>query len=170
MSGASSVPVSIKLSFATRWQDDNGARKRRPVGDQLVEAVLGSGRQLTGEFLRFGAVGAIGFLVDTAVVYALRPSLGLCGAGLASYLAAATMTWLLNRSWTFRRRAGRPTHRQWAAYLFANLAGFVLNRGTFAALVTLAPFCAAEPVIAVAAGATVGTMVNFSLARLVVFR
>ena len=50
-------------------------------------------RVLCVQFLMFGTVGTLGFLVDTAVVYALRRSLGLYGAGMASYVVAATMTW-----------------------------------------------------------------------------
>ena len=61
-------------------------------------------------------------------------------------------------------------HRQWALFLMANLAGFTLNRGTYAILVTLVPWCAAEPVWAVAAGSIAGLGVNFFLSRKLVFR
>ncbi|MEJ0020189.1 MAG: GtrA family protein [Acetobacteraceae bacterium] len=122
------------------------------------------------QFLKFGIVGTGGFLVDTAVVYALRRTLGLYGAGLVSYLAAATATWAFNRLWTFRGRGTGPVHRQWARFLAVNLAGFVLNRGTYAILITFVPVCADHPVIAVAAGAIAGMFVNFSLARAIVFR
>lgn len=127
-------------------------------------------RELAAQFLRFGTVGVCGFVVDTATVYALRGWLGLYGAGMAAYLVAATANWALNRVWTFRGQGGDPAHRQWAKYLGANLFGFALNRGTYSALVTLYPICVRQPVIAVAAGAVAGMMVNFSLARAVVFR
>jgi putative flippase GtrA len=51
-----------------------------------------------------------------------------------------------------------------------NLLGLVLNRGTYAALVTWVPLCATQPVFAVAGGAVAGMMVNFTLSRQVVFR
>ncbi len=124
---------------------------------------------IAGQFLRFGTVGAFGFLIDTATVYGLRGVLGLYGAGLAAYVAAASVNWALNRRWTFRGRGSLPAHRQWARFLCANLAGFVLNRGTYAALVSAVPLCAAQPVVAVAAGALAGMGVNFSLSRWVVF-
>ena len=76
----------------------------------------------------------------------------------------------LNRTWTFSGRGSGPAHHQWARFLAVNLGGFVLNRGTYAALVTFVPLCAAEPVFAVAAGAVAGMFLNFSLARSVVFR
>ena len=124
---------------------------------------------LVAQFLRFGVVGACGFVVDTATVYALRFTLGLYGAGMVSYLLAATSNWALNRIWTFRGQGSGPAHRQWARFMVANLAGFVLNRGTYAALVTWVPLCASQPVFAVAAGSVAGMFVNFGLSRRVVF-
>jgi putative flippase GtrA len=124
---------------------------------------------IVGQFLRFGTVGAFGFLIDTATVYALRGALGLYGAGLAAYVAAASANWALNRSWTFRGRGDGAAHRQWARFLLANLAGLVLNRGTYAALVSAVPLCATQPVLAVAAGAVAGMGMNFVLCRRVVF-
>ncbi len=122
------------------------------------------------EFLMFGTVGLVGLVLDTATVYALRYRLGLYGAGVVAYGVAATGTWLLNRLWTFRGRGSGSAYRQWRRFLLANLAGFVLNRGTYAALVTFVPRCAEQPVFAVAAGAIVGMFLNFSLSRTLVFR
>jgi putative flippase GtrA len=122
------------------------------------------------QFLMFGAVGTVGFVADTATVYVLRHALGLYGAGAAAYGVAATVTWIMNRLWTFRGKPRGPAHRQWARFLLVNLGGFVLNRGTYAALVTLVPLCAAEPVWAVAAGAIAGMFMNFRLSRAMVFR
>ena len=122
------------------------------------------------QFLMFGSVGVAGFVVDTATVYALRHALGLYGAGMAAYLLAASVTWILNRLWTFRGQGTGPVHRQWARFLAVNMSGFVLNRGTYALLVTFVPLCAEQPVYAVAAGAVAGMFVNFGLSRRVVFR
>jgi putative flippase GtrA len=122
------------------------------------------------QFLMFSSVGAVGFVADTATVYALRQSLGLYGAGVVAYGVAATVTWILNRVWTFRGKGSGPAHRQWARFLLVNLGGFVLNRGTYAVLVTFVPLCAAEPVWAVAAGAVAGMFLNFSLSRAMVFQ
>jgi putative flippase GtrA len=122
------------------------------------------------QFLMFGTVGTAGFLVDTATVYALRHSLGLYGAGMAAYVVAATVTWILNRLWTFRGQGSGPVHHQWARFLVVNLGGLVLNRGTYALLVTFVPLCAEQPVFATAAGAIAGMFVNFALNRTMVFR
>jgi putative flippase GtrA len=125
---------------------------------------------LLAQFLRFGTVGAAGFVVDTATVYAAKGALGLYGAGTIAYLTGATTTWALNRIWTFRGSGSGPAHRQWLAFLAANLLGFMLNRGTYFVLVTVSTTCAEAPVLAVAAGALAGMFVNFHLSRSVVFR
>ncbi len=124
---------------------------------------------LVAQFLRFGTVGAIGFVIDTGTVYALRRSLGLYGAGMVSYLVAASANWALNRAWTFRGQGSGPAHRQWARFLAANLVGFVLNRGAYAAMIAFVPLAASQPVFATAAGAVAGMFVNFALSRRLVF-
>lgn len=122
------------------------------------------------QFAMFGTVGLVGLVFDTATVYATRAWLGLYGGGLAAYAVAATVTWLLNRLWTFRGQGTGPARRQWARFLAANAIGFILNRGTYALLVTVWPLAAAEPVIATSAGAIAGMFLNFSLSRRMVFR
>ncbi len=122
------------------------------------------------EFARFGAVGAVGAVVDIATVYATMAALGLYAAGLAAYLAAVTTNWALNRAWTFAGRGSGSLVRQWALFVAANGVGFVLNRGTFALLVFLVPFCARHPVAAILAGVAAGMFANFNLSRSLVFR
>jgi putative flippase GtrA len=128
-------------------------------------------RAIAAQFLRFGCVGLCGFAVDTAIVYALRGAIGLYAAGFASYLAAATVNWVLNRLWTFRGRGGDgPLRRQWALFLLVNLAGLALNRGAYVLLIATTDLARAWPVLAVFAGAVAGMAVNFWLSRAVVFR
>lgn len=136
----------------------------------LLRAVPARHHALLGQMLRFGVVGFFGFAVDTAVVYALRARLGLYAAGLVSFLVAASANWAIHRLWTFRGLSTGSLHRQWMAFLGANLLGFVLNRGAYAALVTFSALCAANPVLATAGGAVSGMAVNFVLSRRLVFR
>jgi putative flippase GtrA len=137
-----------------------------------IQDRLGPARfKLLVEFLRFGVVGTIGFVVDTAVLYAgLALGLGLYGGRVVSYLVAATTTWALNRAWTFRGRGDGPVHQQWALFLLVNLVGFAMNYGTYAALIAFVPLVAAHPVLGVAAGAIAGMFGNFVLSRQLVFR
>lgn len=133
--------------------------------------ILGRERSRTLlQFLRFGVVGIIGFLVDTAVLYAgLALGLGLYGGRALSYLAAASATFALNRAWTFRGQGEGRVARQWALFVVLNLVGFAFNYGTYAALVASVALVAQHPVIGVAAGSLAGMMGNFLLSRRYVF-
>jgi putative flippase GtrA len=126
--------------------------------------------RLLAQLVTFACVGLVGLGIDTAIVYGLRAKVGLYAAGLISYVVAASTTWMLNRNITFRGLGSGPAHRQWGMFLVANLAGFVLNRGTYAALVTWSAVAATNPVIATASGAVAGMSVNFTLSRMLVFR
>ncbi|WP_203074883.1 GtrA family protein [Falsiroseomonas ponticola] len=142
-----------------------------PTLSQRLATRLGPARFATLlQFLRFGVVGTVGFVVDTAVLYAgLALGLGLYSGRAVSYVAAATTTWALNRAWTFRGRGQGPVARQWALFLAVNLIGFACNYGTYAALVAGVPAVAEHPVIGVAAGALAGMVGNFLLSRRYVF-
>jgi len=137
--------------------------------DRLPQPLSALATGAGAQFLKFGAVGTVGFLIDTATVYALRHSVGLYAAGMLAYLLAASVNWALNRAWTFRGRGHAAAHRQWLRFLAVNLIGFVANRGTFVSLIALVALCAELPVLAVAAGAIAGMLLNFVLSRTLVF-
>ncbi len=126
--------------------------------------------QTLAELARFGVVGTLGFVWDTATVYALAPWTGLYAAGFAAYAVAASINWLLNRLWTFRGRTRDAPAAQWARFLAANAVGFVLNRGIYVALIATVARCRDYPVLAVAAGSLAGMLVNFVLSRRYVYR
>lgn len=124
---------------------------------------------LKWRFTRFAAVGTLGFLVDTAVLYTL---LGV-GAGLysgraGSFLMAVTFTWAMNRILTFRDTDPRLI-RQWGTFAIVNSLGGAVNYGVYAALVAAIGFVAAWPVLGVAAGSLAGMVINFLLSRHLVF-
>ena len=139
----------------------------RPLRAAATEARI----TLLAQFLMFGMAGLVGFVIDTLTVYALRHWVGLYAAGVLAYFTAATGTWFCNRLWTFRGQgADIAWYVQWGRFLTANLAGFVINRGLYALLVTVWALAAREPVIAVFAGALAGMALNFNLSRKMVFR
>jgi putative flippase GtrA len=125
---------------------------------------------LLRQFLQFAVIGVAGFLWDTAVVYATAPLIGPYAAGVVSFFIVGTINWLANRYWTYRHLSHAAMHRQLVMFLVANTVGFVLNRGTYAALIATQPFVAHHLVFAVAAGAGAGMFVNFFLSRRLVFR
>jgi putative flippase GtrA len=129
-------------------------------------------RLITGagpQFLKFGVVGTLGFLVDTATVYAFRDWLGIYAAGFAGTGVSLSITWPLNRNWTFNATSG-SIQRQLPLYLATTFLALGLNRSVFMLLVTFVPLCNRQPVFAVAAGAISGMFLSFGLGRTVVFR
>ena len=124
------------------------------------------------QFLRFCAVGAVGFAVDAgllALLLATTP-LGPYLGRLVSFLAAATVTWLLHRRFTFPAAVRARRGRQWLLFVAVNGGGAALNYGIYALLVATAPLFSARPVLAVAVGSAVALAVNFLANRTWVFR
>jgi putative flippase GtrA len=119
---------------------------------------------------KFAAVGAAGFVVDSASLYvALWAGAGLYFGRALSYLVAATVTWALNRHYTFAV-PDRPSIGEWSRFVLANLTGGLVNYAIYAAAVTCFAFFAAYPALAVGLGSLSGLAVNYSASRSFVFR
>ncbi len=125
---------------------------------------------LARQFGQFAVIGAFGFLWDTAIVYASAPLVGPYVAGVISFVIVGTINWLANRFWTYRGLGHDAMHRQLVRFLITNAVGFVLNRGTYFALIATQPLFHQHLVLAIAAGAGAGMFVNFFLSRWLVFR
>ena len=118
----------------------------------------------------FLVAGLLGLLVDVAVLYLAAPWLGWYAARVLSFLAAATVTWQVNRRYTFADAAPHASLlREYLAYLSAMLGGAAVNYAVY--VLTLhwlsGPWAAA---IGVALGSAAGLVVNFVSARYLVFK
>ncbi len=125
------------------------------------------------QFLRFFIVGGVGFIIDAAVLTALVRGLGVdpYSARAASFLAASSTTWWLNRQFTFRSDAHRhPITRQWLIFVLVSIGGALINYGIYVATLQLWPLAQAWPVIGVAFGSLAGMGFNFPASKLIVFR
>ncbi|MFQ3623522.1 MAG: GtrA family protein [Acetobacteraceae bacterium] len=131
-----------------------------------------AGFRLTEQMLRFAVIGTLGFLVDTATVYAAHfaAGIGLYGAGVLGFLVAASFTWAMNRRFTFPEARAQARGPQWLRFVATQAIGFAVNRGTYAALIAVLPPAREHPVLAVAAGSIAGMGVNFVTARQIAFR
>lgn len=134
----------------------------------LLDSRLG---RLAVQFAKFGVVGVVGLLVDTAALYAgLAVGLEFFAARIPSFFAAATVTWILNRAFTFKGAADEPLHRQWAKFIAANAFGGVVNYGVSVGLEAGVDVVAAHPFLAVAAGSVAGMFFNFAASKHLVFK
>lgn len=124
------------------------------------------------QFVRFSLVGVIGFVVDVGVLYLVMQLAGLdpyLGRAV-SFLAAASVTWLLNRVYTFRDRSAGPPTGQWARFVLANAVGGGINYGVYAVLLVSSDLFFQAPVLAVAVGSLSGLAFNFTVSRKFVFQ
>ena len=123
------------------------------------------------EIALFSLVGAAGFVVDAAIVWALTSSgANAIIAQAIAFAVAVTVTWLLNRQFTFAQHASPNRLREWMHYVAANSLGAVVNNGVYVLLVLTVAMFSKEPVLAVAAGSLAGLVFNFTASRAWVFR
>lgn len=130
----------------------------------------GAGRpqaRLLTEAVRFALIGAIGFLVDAAVLTALVSGLGrgLYEARAVSFSLAVSVTWYLNRRFTFSDRRSADRKREYVRYVAVQIVGALINLGVYALVASGFPALAVYPVIPLAAGSAVAMFFNFLASR-----
>lgn len=84
---------------------------------------------LVRELGKFGTIGAITFVVDTAVFNLLYDVMPPLAAGTVSMAVAATLAFIGNRFWTWRDRARTDLRREYALYFLFNLCGLGIALG-----------------------------------------
>lgn len=128
--------------------------------------------EMVVSFIKFGMVGASGFIVDISIFTGLHNVLDM-GASLArgiAYWIAATWNWFLNRSFTFSSADKAAHGLQWSKYLLMCLVSFVPNWGTFTVLTSSFEFFERYEQLALVAGVAAGMVFNFIGARFVIFK
>lgn len=87
-----------------------------------------------------------------------------------AFAAAVTVTWLINRHWTFAEQASEKWLHEWTRYVAANSVGALVNNGVYAILVLTLAIFSNDPVLAVVVGSLAGMGFNYTSSKLVVFR
>ena len=121
--------------------------------------------------ISFGLVGTSGLAVDAAFYIGLQ-AIGLehRAARFLSFWPAVSWNWLLNRRLTFRDRPRRGRAGQWARFVGSSLAGLAANVGSYAALTSFWEVFDRYRLVAFAFGIAVGSVCNFLVATIYVFR
>lgn len=81
------------------------------------------------ELLKFGLVGAVTFVIDSAIFYGLKLTVlepKPVTAKVIAVLVATIVSYVLNREWSFRSRGGRETHHEAALYFLVSGVGVAL--------------------------------------------
>lgn len=126
---------------------------------------------IRGQFLRFSGVGVIGFVVDSSALYIslYLLKLDLYEGRVLSYFFAATVTWYLNRIFTFTSANAAAPTKQWGRFLLTNGIGGFVNYGAYVLVIMLTPSTTLTPLFSVAVGSLAGLGFNFTASRLFVF-
>ena len=129
--------------------------------------------RLRREVMLFAIGGLLGMVVDAGTLQALvsfahiNPYIGK----VLSFLPAATVTWLWNRSQTFAaRQSGRSLAVEWLHWTALMSGGAAVNYLVFWGCLKTFPALYQWPGIASCAGSIVAAFVNFAGARMLVFR
>ncbi len=134
-----------------------------------VFAMLG-GRILVGQAARFAMIGVVNTSVDFGVfLFALAfLTSSLVAANVLSWTVAVTGSYVMNSFITFAAESGRRLRfRAYAGFIGSGLAGLIANTAT---LLIAAKLLLLPVVLAKLLAIGVSFLVNFSLARFVVFR
>jgi putative flippase GtrA len=86
-------------------------------------AILLRFESLVRELGKFGVVGAVTYVLDTAILIALSAVVNPLLAKTLSTTVAATAAFVGNRHWTWRDRPRSGLHREYALYFFFNVVG-----------------------------------------------
>ncbi len=137
----------------------------------IVEISMIRNKQLH-QLLRFGISGIGGFLTDAGVVALCTQTVGMrpIPAQAVAFSIAVTVTWLINRHWTFAEHASDRWLHEFMRYLAANSVGAIINNSVYTILVLTVVLFSKKPVLAVAAGSMAGMAFNFSLSKSIVFK
>lgn len=123
---------------------------------------------MLGQLVRFTMVGGAGFLLDAALLQGLISLMGMdpYSARIFSFLGAATLTWALNRSYTFNMpKRDDSAHGEWLRYTGLMVIGAIVNYATYAYFLITFPMAERFPVLGVAAGSLAGLAINFATSR-----
>jgi putative flippase GtrA len=120
---------------------------------------------------RFLVVGAVGFCTDGGLLsWLMGQGWTIVQARSLSFLAAVSITWWLNRVWTFRAVQPAAPRREYVLYFLTQVGGALINLLVFFVLVHAFETLRHLPLIPLAAGAAVAIVFNFSVSRLVVYK
>jgi len=126
----------------------------------------------TRQAISFGAIGAVGFLVDGGILTLLNSMLGLdlLSSRLCSFSVAVTVTWSLNRQHTFPDRKDKQALHEWMRYASLNGLGALLNLAIFFWLIFVFNTLATVPLVPLAIAAVVALTFNFLVSKYFAFR
>jgi putative flippase GtrA len=137
-------------------------------------------RRPIAQLARFGVVGALGFVVDTALFTVLRTTVlrpedvhaGLVIAKVISTTVAIFVNWMGNRHWAFREQRRSGTVQEGVEFVVVSLGGLAISLGCLGVSHYVLGFTSAfaDTVSGNVVGLVLGTAFRFWLYRVWVYR
>lgn len=125
---------------------------------------------LIREFLRFGIVGVIGFIVDASTLLFLTNYLGSYLSRFISFSLAVAATWALNRKFTFNMARGRNLISEFYKYFMGMFVGGLINIGTYSIIISIIGKSKESMLMALAAASLAGMAFNFTVSKWLIFK
>ena len=102
-------------------------------------------KPLLTKFVKFGIVGASGFVIHGGLLYLLRDVVGINQfvANIIGFVVAASSDYFLNRVWTFRSQE-KQVAVEYLKFFIVSVVGLGINSGTLWLQSLLLPDWAAE--------------------------
>jgi putative flippase GtrA len=124
-----------------------------------------------GSMFKFAVVGGIGFCVDGGLLLLLADltTLGPYLSRFVSFPTALTVTWYLNRRWTFCGKLTVSIKREYAAYIFVQSVGALVNLAVYLTAILVVPNLRMMLLLPLSLGALAGLIVNYFGAKHLVF-
>lgn len=125
----------------------------------------------SADLRRFILVGTLGFLIDGGILQLLSAGAGWTplAARCIAFPVAVTVTWWVNRVWSFRAGRARSAGRQYAAYLMVQILGLAINFTAFALLIEASAWLRLWPIVALGIGSVLAMAATYLLSRQFVF-
>ena len=121
--------------------------------------------------VKFASVSLVGFATDATLLHlGIAAGVSPAWARVFSLFSAMQVTFLINGLFVFKCLDLSRPWRQWATYMASNGFGNFCNYWIFVTLVSTHWPIASVPMFALAVGAFTAWMINYSCARLLVFR
>lgn len=124
------------------------------------------------QFIKFGIVGSIGFIIDASVLLLLveKFSFSIEYSRVFSFLIAVFVTWFLNRNFTFSKAQKFNKKGEYFLYLIIQSIGVLLNYLIFIALINYNVFFKEYLIISLAISSIIVMSFNFYMLKIKIYK
>jgi len=119
--------------------------------------------------IRFLTAGAVGFLINAIFLYALHHIISLIPAVIVAYGIAFSVTWVINRLFTFHSKDPRRI-QEWMRYALIYILTGCIHVLIFTFVVYHYPLLYQHPIGALFISAVVIAFINFTLSKRFAFK